>query len=245
MSFLLFFASSLKAEDTIFIDMRLLISVHPLFDVFDVKTNRFKGTSSEFIDGGWEGVEAEIEKIKKRQDELLKSPEILKEKLKNVPISDRLKIEREYMLKKQIAEEELKSMKLRVHNARQFPEVMGRTIDNSIMTQINQIVIDIRSVILDLKNKYKAKTIIDISDLLPLNNERYVKNSLLVSNLHRSLWKKTNMLTYNQMQDWIKEASEYWAKTLGVDADIIPFGALDVRLESIKMLEERVKGIIK
>ena len=30
----------------------------------------------------------------------------------------------------------------------------------------------------------------------------------------------------------------------GIDADVIPFGAVDARLEAIKLMEEEVKGYI-
>ena len=37
-------------------------------------------------------------------------------------------------------------------------------------------------------------------------------------------------------------ANSYWAARLGMNADIIPVGARDVRLEAIKLMEEEGKG---
>lgn len=235
----------LKAEDIIYVDTRLLLCAHPLFEVFDYKTNRFKGTSSEFIHGGWDGVDAFIEEIKKKQDELLKTPETLKEKLKDVPLADRAKLERQYMLEKKEAENELQNMRMRVHYARQFPDVMGHTLDTAIAPQVNQITSDIRAIVVELKKKYKAKTVMDIADLLPLEynfNSTELQN---VPNMQKMFYNEPDKIDNVKFQKWLNEASLFWAKNWGIDCPVIPYGALDVRLESLQMLEERVRGIIR
>lgn len=237
--------NTFAAEKIIFVDMRILMSAHPLFEVFDRHTNRFKGTSSEFIPGGWEGVDAYIEEIKKKQDELLKTPEKLKKKLKNTPLSDRMKLEREILQSKKKAEDELQTMKMRVHMAQQFPDVMGHTLDTAIAPQVNQMNSDMRAVIVELKKKYKANTVMDLTDLLPLEKKTEKRTSLLIKNMPWLIYNEPKKVDEKEFLSWLNEGADYWANEWGVDAPVIPYGAEDVRLESLKMLEERVRGIIK
>lgn len=84
----------------IMIDSRLLLMAHPVFNSFDSNINRFRGTSSEPIAGDLPGVEAVIEQTKKLQDELLKSSNVLREKLKSVPLTERITAEREFLAQK-------------------------------------------------------------------------------------------------------------------------------------------------
>ena len=99
----------------IFIDTRLMVMAHPLFKAFDPKTQRFKGTSSESFQEDFGSRLAFIQKTKDLGEELLKSPEKLKEKLKGVPFKDRINVEREFLLEKKMKESKLESMKRRIY----------------------------------------------------------------------------------------------------------------------------------
>ena len=84
----------------LFLDTRLLVMAHPLFNVFDTASNRFKCTSSEPIDGGYQGVDEMVEQIKKLEDTLLMSSTRLKEELKTVPLRQRVAVERKFLAEK-------------------------------------------------------------------------------------------------------------------------------------------------
>ena len=86
------------SNTAIFIDSRLMVMAHPLFKAFDPKTQRFKGTSSESFQEDFDSRLAFIQSTKDLGEELLKSPEKLKEKLKGVPFKDRINVEREFIL---------------------------------------------------------------------------------------------------------------------------------------------------
>ncbi|MDD3001680.1 MAG: hypothetical protein PHF29_07990 [Candidatus Riflebacteria bacterium] len=226
----------------LFLDTRLLVMAHPLFSVFDATSNRFKGTSSEPILGGYQGVDEVVEQIKKLEEALLLSSTRLKEELKTVPLRQRVSVERKFLAEKKELGNKLESLKRRVFDARQVPILPGMTSYSSITPQVNDIMAAIRAVVKKLKNKYNTELIIDVSGLMPYAGRVELTESLL-TNKHKQILDK-NASMPGQYLEWLHEADQYWAAKLGVDAEVIPYGALDTRLEAVKLMEEEVKGYI-
>lgn len=230
-----------EANVPVFLDTRLLVMVHPLFNAFDTNSGRFKGTSSEPIMGEYDGVEKVLEEVKKLQDHLLKSSERLRKELKTVPLTERISVERKFLAEKRELESKLEAMKMRVYMARLVPIKPGMTPYAAIYPQINDIMSAIRTVIKKIKEKYNTNVIIDIADLLPWAGNVKITQTLTENKHKQAFESKGDALPENYLE-WLKEADQFWAAKLGVDAEIIPFGAVDVRLEAIKMMEEEVKG---
>ncbi len=239
----IFFAASVTATEPIFVDSRLLILAHPLFSAFDHSSGRFKGTSSEFVSGGQKGVDDLIAEIQRLNKWLLESSKNLQEKLKDVPLQDRMATEREFLRQKQDTERRVAILQRRAYNARLVPGRPGITPDASIIPQINELTADMRTVIQTLKNKYSSEVVIDVSELLPILSNRYSFNALLFANLHQKFLQDKSAVEEDKLLLWMAEADKYWARRLGINASAIPFGAKDVRLESIKLLETMTKGI--
>ena len=124
--------------------------------------------------------------------------------------------------------------------SRQGPILPGMTPHSSIVPQVNDIMVAIRAVVKKLKNKYNTELVIDVSGLMPYAGKIELTESLLTNKHKQMLDKNASMPT--QYLEWLYEADQYWAAKLGVDAEIIPYGALDTRLEAVKLMEEEVKG---
>lgn len=226
----------------IFIDSRLLILAHPLFKAFDSKSRRFKGTSSESFENDFESREAFIQEIKDTEDELLKSPELLKEKLKTVPFKDRINAEIEFMLEKKTKEAKLESMKRRVYLSRLVPTKDGLTPYMSIYPQCRDLAEAIRKIVELLKAKYKTDIVIDVANILPFKERLKIRQQELRTNLIREAYKKDSKASVEELSQWLNAANSYWAAVQGMCANIIPVGANDVRIEAIKLMEEEGKG---
>lgn len=227
------------------VDTRLMLLAHPLFAKFDHATARFRGTSSEFVDGGQEGVDRLIAEIRRLDAWLLASPKHLQEKLKNVPVPDRAAAERAFLTEKREAEAQLAMLQIRAYNARLVPGRPGVTPEASTMPQINEIAADIRAVLRELKDKHKTDVIIDVAELLPIVAKPRATSPTLSANLHARLWKDPGIASSPEFATWLDEADSWWAGKLGLDASVIPFGANDSRLEAVKLIEERTKGLKK
>lgn len=240
--FFCFILASAMAEP-IMVDTRLMLIAHPLFDKFDTTTARFKGTSSEFTQGGQAGVDDLVAEIKKLNEWLLNSPKNLLEKLRQVPLPERMSAERAFMAEKREVESRVAMLQVRAYNARLVPGRPGVTPDASIFPQINEIGSDIRKVIQQLKEKYETRVVIDSAELLPIVKGSPAKSELLTANLHRKLWKGNRPGENENFAEWLELADQYWAARFGLDAMVIPVGARDVRLEAIKLIEERTKGL--
>ncbi len=225
----------------IFIDTRLMVLAHPLFNAFDPKTQRFKGTSSESFINDIESRKKFIDKIKEIEDYLLKSPENLKNKLKKIPFKDRIAVEREYLIEKRILEAKLKVMKQRVYFSNKEPLCDGMTPNMSIYPQCSDIVETVYEISNELKRKYNTQIVIDVANILPINKPKRSNNTQQIDNILKEAYKKDSNLSSEDIKKWIKKADCYWGEKLGIDADIIPFGAIDTRLESIKLMEEKGK----
>ncbi len=238
-----FFVIVSALAEPIMVDTRLMLLAHPLFGNFNTTTGRFTGTSSEFVQGGQAGVDALVAEIKKLNEWLLNSPKNLLEKLHQVPLPERMAAERAFMAEKREIENRLAMLQIRSYNARLVPGRPGVTPDSSILPQINEINSDIRKVIQQLKEKYETRVVIDGGELLPIVKSSPAKNELLTQNLHRKLWKGQQPGENESFAEWLELADQYWAARLGLDAVVIPVGAKDVRLEAIKLIEERTKGL--
>ena len=244
------FATAVVAEQNsekasnmpIFIDSRLLVLAHPLFSAFDSKSKRFKGTSSESFEEDFDSQEAFIQSIKDLEDELLKSPEKLKEKLKGIPFKDRISAEREFLLEKKLKESKLEYMKRRIYLSRLVPTKDGMTPYMSIYPQCRDLAEAIKKVTDSLKKKYKTDIVIDVANILPYRGKLRTRPRELVNNLVKDAYKKESKASAEDLSQWLKVANSYWAARLGMNADIIPVGARDVRLEAIKLMEEEGKG---
>ncbi|HAE40560.1 MAG TPA: hypothetical protein DCG57_18290 [Candidatus Riflebacteria bacterium] len=237
---LLCLPASLFAGEPVLVDTRLLVLAHPLFSQFDTNTGRFRNTPSEYVDGGQSGVDALVAEIQKLDAWLLRSPQILRERLKDVPLPDRMAIERNFLNEKREKEKGLAAMKMRAYMARLVPGRPGVTPDSSIYPQINQIMTDVRAVIKTVKERHRSDLVIDACDFLPVVDSSGIRPELLVQNLHFSLWK--GKPADEHFLAWFAAADQFWAGQLGMDAQIFPAGVTDVRLEALKLLEERTKG---
>lgn len=236
--------SSLFAAKPIFVDTRLMLLAHPLFADFDCTTGRFKNSSSEFVAGGQQGVEELQTEIKKLNQWLLTSPKILQEKLREVALPDRIAAERAFLAEKREIERKISVMQMRAYMARLVPGRPGVTPDSATYPQINQLTSDIRAVLKQLKDKHSTQVVIDAAELLPIISHTPTQ-AMLTQNLHTKLWKGDKEVTDQNFSTWLEEADLYWACRLGMDADIIPLGATDARLEAIKLMEEQTKGLKK
>ena len=234
-----------KAVDTpkaIFIDSRLMVLVHPLFNAYDTSTGRFKGTPSEPLIK-YKGERKEFaEKTKKLEEELLKSSEELKNNLKKVPFKDRLMIERKYIEEKKEKEAKLEAMKARVYYSKLVPTHRGMTRYNSIYPECAKIKDTIFKIVNNLKKKYNTEIVIDVADLLPITPTNEKKVVVFDDSTIKNYYNKKN--EGKDLSQFVRKADAYWADKFGIDADVIPFGAVDVRLEAIKLMEEEVKGYI-
>ncbi len=247
---LCYFATAVVAEQNsekasnmpIFIDSRLLVLAHPLFKAFDPKTQRFKGTSSESFQEDFDSRFTFIQATKDLEDELLKSPERLKERLKGVPFKDRINVEREFLLEKKLKESKLEYMKRRIYLSRLVPTKDGMTPYMSIYPQCRDLADCIRKVTDKLKKKYNTEVVIDIANILPYREKIRLMQLVLENNMLNEAYNKESKFSSEDFTRWFDAANSYWASKLGMDADIIPVGAKDVRLEAIKLIEEEGKG---
>ena len=226
----------------IFIDSRLLVLAHPLFRAFDPKTQRFKGTSSESFQEDFDSRFTFIQATKDLEEELLKSPEKLKERLKGVPFKDRINAEREFLLEKKLKESKLEYMKRRIYLSRLVPTKDGMTPYMSIYPQCRDLADCIRKVTDKLKKKYNTEVVIDIANILPYREKLRLMQPVLENNMLNEAYKKESKFSSEDFTRWFDAANYFWASKLGMDADIIPVGAKDVRLEAIKLVEEEGKG---
>ncbi|GAB1352492.1 hypothetical protein MASR1M12_12230 [Erysipelotrichia bacterium] len=231
--------------EPIMVDTRLMLLAHPLFTQFDPQTARFRGTSSEFVEGGQEGVDQLVAEIRRLDAWLLASPKHLQEKLKNVPVPDRAAAERAFLAEKREVESRLAMLQIRAYNARLVPGRPGVTPEASTMPQINEIAADIRAVLRQLKETHKTDVIIDSAELLPIVAKPKATPPALSANLHARLWKDPAIASSPEFAAWLDAADSWWAGKLGLDASVIPVGARDVRLEAVKLIEERTKGLKK
>lgn len=226
----------------IFLDTRLMVLAHPLYKAFDIKSRRFKGTSSESFEEDFSSREDFVQKIKDTEDELLKYPEKLKEKLKKIPFKDRFNAERELILAKKQKEAKLESMKRRFYLSRLVPTKDGLTPYMSIYPQCRDLADAINNVISQLKRKYKTEIVIDIANILPFKDKLTTRQFELNANLIKDAYKKDCNVSAEELSQWMDVAKNFWAANQGMNANIIPVGAKDVRLEAIKLLEEDGKG---
>lgn len=225
------------------IDSRLLVIAHPLFSSFDPDTSRFKGTSSEFVMGGQPGLDALYDEIRRNEEWLAKGSEVLRERLQQAPVPERMAIERDFLRERQELEQQTLKMKIRAFNARLVPGRPGITPASAIYPQLNEINSAIREVISKLKQKYKIEVVVDVIDLLPVRTKSVATPRELTRNVHRDFL-KTGEFDRSTIA-WFENCADYWADDLGMDASVIPVGAKDVRLEALKLFEEITRGAIE
>jgi hypothetical protein len=230
----------LSAGSPVMLDTRLLVLAHPLFEQFDYGTNRFRNTPSEYVDGGQRGLDELVAEIQSLDNWLSQAPKILRERLKDVPLPDRMLIERNFLSEKRQKEKLAADKKMRAYMARMIPGQPGATPASSIYPQINQIMADVRAVVKLVRERHKAELVIDAADFLPVIDFRGLRSELLLKNLHSKIWQ--GQKPDEKMLEWLREANDFWAGELGMDAQIFPVGVTDARLEAIKLLEERTKG---
>lgn len=227
-------------SSALLVDTRLMVIAHPLFKAYDSCTSRFKGTSSEFVSGGQEGIDKLTEQIRKNEEKLAKSNDELRQKLREAPLPDRINIERTFIREKRQLEEETLEMKIRAYNARLTPGRLGVTPPSSIYPQVNQINADIKAVIIRLKEKYKIELVIDATELLPARPLKSAVSRVVAQNKHQNFIKTG---TFDQQTvAWFVECAEFWADEMGMDAPILPVGVTDVRLVALKMIEDLTRG---
>ncbi len=228
--------------NAIFIDSRLLVLAHPLFNAYDTKTGRFRGTPSEPFVFDVESRKYFLDQIKETEEKLLKFPEILKNKLKDVPFKDRIAIEKEFLIQKKLLEAKLEAMKMRIYFSRQVPISQGMTPYKAIYPQCSDITETALNIVKELKEKYKTDIVIDVANILPIiKKDKYVKPISVDYNLMKKAYDKNEKVSSEEIEIWIDKADKYWSEQLELDADIIPYGAIDARLEAIKLMEEKGK----
>jgi len=229
-----------SAGNPVMLDTRLLVLAHPLFKQFDCGTNRFRNTPSEYVNGGQRGLDELVAEINSLDNWLSQAPQTLRERLKDVPLPDRMLIERNFLAEKRQKEKQVADMKMRAYMARMIPGQPGVTPASSIYPQINQIMADIRAVVRIVRERHNSELVIDAADFLPVVEFTGLRSKLLLQNLHSKIWQ--GQKPDEKTLEWLKEASDFWAGQLGMDAQIFPVGVTDARLEAIKLLEERTKG---
>ena len=143
--FLLCLPISLFAGDPVLLDTRLLVLAHPLFTDFDTNMGRFRNTASEFVEGGQQGLEELIAEIQSLNTWLSQAPQALRERIKDVPLPDRMAVERTFLAEKREKEQRVAAMQMRAYMARLIPGRPGITPASSIYPQVNQIMADIRA----------------------------------------------------------------------------------------------------
>lgn len=230
-------------SNAIFIDSRLMVLAHPLFNAYDVNTGRFRGTPSEPFIYDVSERKVFVEKIKELEEKLLKSPENLKKKLKGVPFKDRIAIEREHLIEKRTLEVKLEAMKRRIYFSRQVPINPGMSPYKSIYPECCDIVETCKQIIEELKTKYKTNIVLDIANILPIIKKgMYIVPTRVDNNYLKVAYKENSKINDKQLESFIEKADRFWAEKLELDADIIPYGAVDCRLEAIKLMEEKGKN---
>ncbi|MBP7634621.1 hypothetical protein KBA41_10635 [Candidatus Ozemobacteraceae bacterium] len=230
----LLYSLPVMSQSAILVDTRLLVAAHPLFRDFDPSTHRFRGTSSEPILGGFTAMKALSEEITRLQAELNNWPKALAQKLAKVPSADRFEAEKAFLIEKKAKEEQLETMMERLFFAVQLPGRPGWTPNHAIFPQTRAIARDMQTVIRTLQHHYRVPAVIDIASLYPYPPKHPMISPDLVQNGHFLLWHGN--FTHPGLLPWLLEAKRYWADR-ETGSSIVPFGARDVRLESIKLLE--------
>lgn len=225
-------------QNALVVDTRLLIAAHPLLKDYDSQFHRFRGTPSEPILGGVAGLEAFKMEIDRLETELKNSSSILQRTIQDSKPDSRIFQEKRFLEEKKSKEQLLNIMKNRLYLANILPGRPGFTPNNSIYPQVRQMLADIRNVLKKLQYKYSTSMVIDISGICPIIKNDNTVSPLLTQNLHFSFW--GGGTARPETNSWIREAKEFWAKK-EFGSFVVPYGGVDVRLESIKLLEE-VKG---
>lgn len=230
-------ATEVHGQTAIFLDTRLLVAAHPLMRDYDPQTHRFRGTPSEPIEGGaaaLEQLKAEVERLEKK---VQKGPENLPQMLENAPPEARARLEQEYVARKRGGAAQLAGLEQRLYYATLVPGRPGVTPVNTIFPQVQEILGDVRAVVKGLQTKYRATLVIDIASLYPYPARDNLKTPLLLQNQHFGFWRgKSDQPDH---LEWMAEAKDALAK-LDDGALVVPYGAVDVRLESVKLLEEHL-----
>jgi hypothetical protein len=234
----LLLSSCVSGQTPIFLDTRLLVAAHPLMKDYDHITHRFRGSPSEPIEGGQPALEELQAQIQRLEKNGVGGASNLPRMLENAPAAARARLEKEYLASKKGRSNELSDMKQRLYFAMQIPGRPGVTPVNSIFPEIQEILGDVKGVVAALQRKYQAPLVIDISSLYAYPPRDNLKTQLLLQNQHFNFWRgKTD---HPDSLGWIKEAKDFLGKQ-GDGALVVPFGAVDVRLESVKLLEENLR----
>lgn len=224
------------AQNAIFIDSRLLVLAHPLARQYDSKSHRFRGTPSEPLLGGFETMARLKEEVEIIEAELKNFSKHMRETLGKTSPKERSKVESELLRRKKESEAFVGNSKLRLYNANLVPGQPGVTSHDTILPQTREVQRDMKNVIQSLQKKYKASLVIDISNLFPISaNRSNARSSLLLKNHHFGFWHGNT--DHSEAIEWLREAGDYWHEQDDGES-VIPFGALDVRLESIELMEQ-------
>ncbi|MBI3038794.1 hypothetical protein HYY75_07075 [bacterium] len=226
-------------QESIFVDTRLMLLSHPIVRSFDSQTRRFAGTSSEFVLGGEKGVFEVENEIKSIETKILSLTEVYKPLFSRATSLNRKSLESKFLQEKRSLESRLATLRKRIDPNMGVPERPGLTSGLAIIPQVNSIASDLRAVINRLKLKYQPPVILDIASLLPACIFP-VDKVVLSKNRHFEAWRQ-NFSNREGLFQWLNEAKTYWVNS-GTGISPIPFGAQDVRLEAIQMIEQFSKG---
>ncbi|MBF0407623.1 MAG: hypothetical protein HQM10_09735 [Candidatus Riflebacteria bacterium] len=219
------------AADIVFVDTRLLVQAHALYKSFDPDTRRFKGTTSEPVDG--------LDGLKELASLILKKEQQLKD-LENPQDNSKVSSEAEnlsdfqdsFLEKKKTLSNEIVKLKTRFDNAYFSSDYPGQTSDYSIVPQVRTIVRDIQKVVMSLKERHKTSIVFDISGFFPSDGEDIdyllLKESLLHIIYHGTGSRKAAI-------DWIDNArARLSQKVPGLSPIVI--GGIDARQDSVDLI---------
>jgi len=147
------------------VDFRWLVYAHPLFARFDPLTHRFRGTSSEPVEGGIEGIRLLAANILEMQRQLEDFAKTWAPRMLACPAHKLQALQQTYLKERKTLEERLAIQKTRLEVAHEVPGRPGLTDHSSITPQVGDIVRDIQRVVLQLQKNHQASLVIDVSGL--------------------------------------------------------------------------------
>jgi len=214
-----------------------MLLAHPLFSSFNPETRRFNGTRSEPVQGE-ESRNLIAADLKSNQMALAKYTEDWSERLKGASGKQRQALEAQYLRGKKRHEVRIGEVRQRYWAVMSIPGVPGLTEPASIITQTNQIALDIRDSILKLKKRTSASLVIDISSLMPSGPVPY-RIELVQANLLAYL--PTQPKYGPELLEWIREARNYWMNHGNLYNPFI-IGTEDQRVEAVEELIRHCQG---
>jgi len=221
----------------IFVDIRLMISSHPLVKSFEPHTRRFIGTPSDpsfVMREGFEGLAKTVDSL---ESELGNLPKVWAPRFSKASPSEKKKLEKQFLQERKKLEENLLVFRSQKMNIKEFPGGPPFSEHSSILPQVKEITKTIKEALAILQKKYQAKVVLEISNLQPLLPTE-IDTKVLFAGPGRNLWKeKLNPEKNELVFQWLQEAKNFWRNN---DESLvaIPFGAEDCRMEAVEIMKK-------